>query len=774
MGTKNTLSPILLLPYAKLYFDYIKIRECIMQSTPAESQPTSLEALFLMDYAKERVLKIEEIKARVNLIHSHKRHLNFKQGDEKIVFLINDSLEIMRNDQSPIDKDKYNQDQQLFMAFTAWTTGANSFNERYVASITIEQTVSKLQLDKISEMSKQTIIDNERNSIALRGGYGLGIAGSIILTPFVGVALFAVPYFVYMLIKEQNDRNLPSSKEELEIVKDKIENTYQKEVLKCEVKYFQEQHKDKNIVEFIIKQATNEHPSLLNAFEKVLALKAINEPQKVNSYNYRQLNNLLEKLKIHPFGQNTEIDAQMIIILKNNLDLLKPGLEKKDQAQAILAIKKACETLDRYKAPQTQLGSILPGAASIAYGVFAAIPVMVVNILSFAATIAFAGLKMVIQTIIAEKLDTIPIYDNPASYKPHLLTLSPVFDVYNYYFKKSMLEGTLEHTAKQVVHSYEQQDKFSAANAKPVKPTSTISATSNNAPTVAPNSLTQPPASHITTSVQSASTSSPLSPMPRNNSKIPANQASLSSITSEPLTNPKHASIPVILPSQVQSAAALSTEPAISNNSSITPISQASLSFSSKFNSSLSNTLAPLSNPNPVNRAQIEQHPQSVSVPAILPTTAEKFKGRFLDEFKIIGRSNQSKESICVEEKWNSEGKSDGYILKSFDEKKIELPQFKLDISKEGKVSASNQTHSQTDKEILAEKMVAAFLAAGNKSPGPINIKCADSKLHELICKGLKDKDPNFCIQPSLKEMVTNQRNSLQNDPSTPTFNTGP
>lgn len=49
------------------------------------------------------------------------------------------------------------------------------------------------------------------------------------------------------------------------------------------------------------------------------------------------------------------------------------------------------------------------------------------------------------------------------------------------------------------------------------------------------------------------------------------------------------------------------------------------------------------------------------------------------------------------------------------------------------------------EKKQLAEKMVAAFLAAGNSSPGPINVNCADAVMHDLLSVALKKE--NFFIK---------------------------
>ncbi len=62
------------------------------------------------------------------------------------------------------------------------------------------------------------------------------------------------------------------------------------------------------------------------------------------------------------------------------------------------------------------------------------------------------------------------------------------------------------------------------------------------------------------------------------------------------------------------------------------------------------------------------------------------------------------------------------------------------------------------EKKLLTEKMVAAFLAAGNSSLGPINIKCADPVIHDFISTALKKE--HFVIRTVNESFAANKTES--------------
>lgn len=135
--------------------------------------------------------------------------------------------------------------------------------------------------------------------------------------------------------------------------------------------------------------------------------------------------------------------------------------------------------------------------------------------------------------------------------------------------------------------------------------------------------------------------------------------------------------------------------------------------------------------------------------PVIMPAKKSFTKPKFPDEsaftnnlIKELNRFGNLTE--CAVEK---ERDRNGYCVKSY-EGNIELPKFQLAIFEDGKVAASkhflNSSPTTDDKEQLAKKMVAAFIAVGNVAdtnpPGLINIKCSDPELRSMLTNLLDKK----------------------------------
>lgn len=735
-------------------------------------KPSSSEELFLEAYSHERVDKIQMIKAEIESMG--KSVNNWKNGEEKTAHLILDSLQVMENDNSPMNKDKYYQEQQLFMAFTAWTKAKYSYNERYLASVAIEQAVKKHQSGKISEESKDTINKNEAGSKTRQGLYGLGIVGCIMLTPVIPYATVPLGlYLGYRLNNERYAQNTPNSPKEVERCEKLINAAYQKGVLRYEVEQLQNQHNDEDIAELIINKATkDDYASHLNAFEKILRVANTTEyNSNIHLPNdlLKQLNSLLRALKEHTSGNDNAVDAQMMIILKNNLELLKTKLTENQRTEAIEAIKDAYEKLDNYKAPKTRLGSILPGAASIGYGVaYAAavvIPAAVASVVFYAATIAA-------RIFIAEKLDVTPVGATKMDSQlfPFVEILEPMFDVYRYYFKKSMLEGTSEHAARQVAHSYREQAK---SGTKPVEnpivqPQTTPASAAASSP--APVQTETRP-----TNASQANLNLSNSTKPPTQATVNAKPTPTATVTTK-ATNGTVAAHQAAPASTTSSGIALSTgtsssTSAVTSNAAQTAIPNPTAAvLQQKISQTAPITTAhpPVhqdSSQNPQANTQIAPHAKSVSPPAILPATEALFESYFLSNLNAQKNSNASSLNMAIKVERTS---NNGYILKSLDGNN-ELPKLQLEIFKDGKVSASNQPRSPDEQKILAEKMVAAFLTAGNTMPGPADLKCSDPILHGLISTKLKEN--GFEIMPPLIKRAASQRDVLQDPTSTQTFN---
>ena len=85
------------------------------------------------------------------------------------------------------------------------------------------------------------------------------------------------------------------------------------------------------------------------------------------------------------------------------------------------------------------------------------------------------------------------------------------------------------------------------------------------------------------------------------------------------------------------------------------------------------------------------------------------------------------------------EPNDNGYTIKSFTQDSEEIRQHALVVTRDGKVAASvDLAQGPTDTECLAEKMVAAYIAAGNDRTDPVKIECSDPELDNALRAALE------------------------------------
>ncbi len=144
--------------------------------------------------------------------------------------------------------------------------------------------------------------------------------------------------------------------------------------------------------------------------------------------------------------------------------------------------------------------------------------------------------------------------------------------------------------------------------------------------------------------------------------------------------------------------------------------------------------------------AMVKPHTKIVSARAEFPKDATTFQHHFQQALAKWGIDQHSLPTQTV-----SNG-SGGYTLKSIKTKEQVIPHPDVNISSNGEVSTSLQSvNTLHDKEIMAKKMVAAYVVAGNKAPGPVSIQCTDTEMRSAMQKEFVAHQFVLAPQPELK-----------------------
>ena len=149
---------------------------------------------------------------------------------------------------------------------------------------------------------------------------------------------------------------------------------------------------------------------------------------------------------------------------------------------------------------------------------------------------------------------------------------------------------------------------------------------------------------------------------------------------------------------------------------------------------SADNAIASAKNETSKDDSSVTIEPMSKNINSLtgFPTNEKIFHSRLEQELNKFSMSHNDGPIKVASNK-------DGYSLKSFNAKGESIPHHDLEVSSCGKVTSSinllESSFTLQEKEIVAKKMVAAYIAAGNLGPARVNISCSDHDMYNILKK---------------------------------------